>query len=127
MTFRFARHTDNLDRIAKFYVEILGFEKLGEFKDHNGYDGLFLGLRDSDWHLEFTKSDEPADHKFDEDDVLVFYPSSNEEYQQLNTRIREHKIEIPAAKNPYWNNNGTMFSDPDGYRIVISPLRIKSD
>ena len=127
MTFRFARHTNNLERIAKFYTEILGFEILGEFKDHNDYDGVFLGLHDSDWHLEFTKSNEPADHKFDEDDILVFYPSTNAEYKQLKDRIKENKIEKIASTNPYWNNNGTMVLDPDGYRIVISPLRIKRD
>lgn len=127
MTFRFARHTNNLERIVKFYTEILGFEILGEFKGHNDYDGVFLGLHDSDWHLEFTKSNERADHKFDEDDILVFYPSSNAEYQQLMDRIKERKIEKIASKNPYWNINGTMLLDPDGYRIVISPLRTKRD
>lgn len=127
MIFRVARHTNNLERIAKFYSEILGFEILGEFRDHEDYDGVFLGLNDSNWHLEFTKSKEPANHKFDEDDILVFYPSTNMEYHQLKDRITEHGIEQIASKNPYWNTNGIMFFDPDGYRIVISPLRIKRD
>lgn len=127
MTFRFARHTNNLERIVKFYTEILGFGILGEFKGHNAYDGVFLGLQNADWHLEFTESNKQADHEFDEDDLLVFYPSTNAEYQQLKNRIKAHEIERIASKNPYWNTNGLMFLDPDGYRIVISPLRIKKE
>ncbi len=30
------------------------------------------------------------------------------------------------SKNPYWNRNGIMIQDPDGYNVVISNLKIKS-
>jgi hypothetical protein len=43
MTFRFARHTNDLERIKSFYITILGFELLGSFENHNGYDGIFIG------------------------------------------------------------------------------------
>ena len=58
MQFRYARHTNNLGPLIKFYTEIIGLEKLGEFKDHDNYDGVFLGHKNSDWHLEFTVSQE---------------------------------------------------------------------
>ncbi|WP_394335993.1 hypothetical protein [Flavobacterium laiguense] len=31
-----------------------------------------------------------------------------------------------TSKNPYWNENGKMVLDPDGFRIVISPLKAKA-
>lgn len=77
MKFRYARHTSDLEKLETFYTEILDFDILGGFENHDGYDGLFLGKKDTDWHLEFTKSDELANQIFDEDDILVFYPDSN--------------------------------------------------
>ena len=41
MKFRYARHTNNLDTLIDFYQNVIGLEKLGGFKDHNGYDGVF--------------------------------------------------------------------------------------
>ncbi|MFN4152491.1 MAG: VOC family protein, partial [Candidatus Sericytochromatia bacterium] len=73
MKFRIARHTNNLEPLINFYTNYLGLELLGRFKNHSSYDGIFLGKKDLDWHLEFTMSDEKANHIFDEDDLLVFY------------------------------------------------------
>lgn len=124
MKFRYARHTNNLEEIKSFYTTVLKFEILGAFEDHNGYDGVFLGLPNENWHLEFTQNNEPVNHVFDEDDVLVFYPDSKVEFDVLIERISQINIEFIKAKNPYWNENGKMFKDPDGYRIVISHLNI---
>jgi hypothetical protein len=77
MTVRIARHTDDLEKIEAFYINILGFERLGGFQNHNNYDGIFIGKPDLDWHFEFTKSFSKANHVFDEDDVFVIYPSSD--------------------------------------------------
>ncbi|WP_245856786.1 hypothetical protein [Lutibacter flavus] len=74
--FGIARHTDNLKLIISFYKNILNFEILGSFENHEKYDGVFLGIKGMSWHLEFTKSNERADHKFDDDDILVFYPKT---------------------------------------------------
>jgi hypothetical protein len=40
-------------------------------------------------------------------------------------QINKYSIIIIEAKNPYWNENGKKVLDPDGYRIVISDLKIK--
>lgn len=125
MIFRVARHTDDLEKIKAFYVDILGLAFLGNFENHEGYDGIFIGNIDSDWHLEFTKSKEKAKHEFDDDDLLVFYPKTKSEYDILINRFVANEIPNIVAKNNYWNNNGKMYLDPDGFRIVISPLKIK--
>jgi hypothetical protein len=125
MTFRFARHTNDLEQIKFFYIDILGFELLGGFQNHNGYDGVFIGKSSDNWHLEFTKSEEIVHFDFNEDDILVFYPNSKIEFDSFINKIQSTKIKFIKAKNPYWNENGKMFLDPDGYRIIISDLKIK--
>jgi catechol 2,3-dioxygenase-like lactoylglutathione lyase family enzyme len=125
MVLRVARHTNNLEKIEDFYVNILGFERLGGFQNHATYDGVFIGKLDLDWHFEFTQSEAKADHTFDEDDVTVLYPKTILEYNNLVKSILENNISIITSKNPYWNENGKMFLDPDGFRIVISDLKAK--
>ena len=125
MTFRFARHTNDLEQIKSFYIDILGFELLGKFENHNNYDGVFIGKVNENWHLEFTKSDEVVHCNFNEDDILVFYPHDKIEFESVIYKIQSKNIEFIEAKNPYWNKNGKMILDPDGYRIIISDLKTK--
>jgi extradiol dioxygenase family protein len=125
MKFRFARHTNDLDKLKLFYTNILGFEVLGSFENHNNYDGIFLGKQNLDWHLEFTQTDEIVAFNFNEDDILVFYPETIVEYDVLIENISKNNINIITSKNPFWNTNGKMILDTDGYRIVISNLKAK--
>lgn len=125
MTFRFARHTNNLEQLKSFYIDILGLELLGGFENHNGYDGVFIGKPNENWHLEFTKSDEIVTFNFGEEDILVFYPNTKLEFELIHDNLIANKIEFIQAKNNYWNENGKMILDPDGYRVVISHLKIE--
>ena len=52
---RIARPTDRLQEIAALYCRGLGFEKLGEFVDHQGFDGIMIGHPQHAYHLEFTQ------------------------------------------------------------------------
>ena len=124
MTFRFARHTNNLEKLKSFYTEVLGLEILGGFQNHNNYDGVFIGKSNENWHLEFTQNQEKANHTFDDDDILVFYPKTKSEFELILQNIQNKNIKFIEAKNTYWNENGKLFLDPDGYRIVISNLKI---
>ncbi|MDB4285702.1 hypothetical protein N9933_00205 [bacterium] len=120
MKFRIARHTVDLQAIIQFYTKLVGLEVLGSFKAHNNYDGVFLGLKKENWHLEFTVSNEPPNHLPDDDDLLVFYPDSIEEYEKVVSRFFQNQIEPVEPKNPYWKNNGVTFPDPNDFRIVIA-------
>ena len=124
MTFRYARHTNNLEQLKSFYIDVLGLELLGGFENHDGYNGVFIGKQEENWHLEFTQSDEIANHTFDDDDLLIFYPSSKLEFEWLQEKLKNHSIQFVKSKNPYWNENGIQFLDPDGFGIVISHLNI---
>lgn len=123
MTLRVARHTDNLEKIETFYINILGFERLGGFQKHNNYDGVFIGKSGLDWHFEFTQSQSKASYTFDEDDVTVLYPKTISEYDTLIKRLIDNDIFFITSKNPFWNENGKMFLDPDGFRIVVSNFK----
>lgn len=124
MIFRNARHTSNLELIIEFYTTILDLKVLGNFENHNGYDGVFLGKENLNWHLEFTSTNEEVISKFDEDDILVFYPTDKMSYEQMLKNIKENNIKILSPKNPYWIENGILIQDPDTYKIIISPLKI---
>lgn len=124
MTFRIARHTTHLKPITDFYTQILGLTILGNFENHDNYNGVFLGKEGLDWHIEFTASTEKAQSKSDEDDILIFYPNTQQEYDEIIFNIKQHNIAIHTAKNPYWNKNGVLIKDPDGYNVVISNIRI---
>ncbi len=124
MKFRTARHTTDLQPITGFYCGILDLEILGEFHDHDSYDGVFIGNHGADWHLEFTVSKDQPKHTPDEDDLLVFYAESDAEYEHLLEKFRLNQIEEVQPKNPYWQIHGKTFTDPDGYRIVISKITL---
>jgi catechol 2,3-dioxygenase-like lactoylglutathione lyase family enzyme len=123
MKLRIARHTTDLNRIIDFYGRIVGLKVLGEFKNHHGYSGVFMGIPGENWHIEFTVSDQPPEHKSDEDDLLVFYAGSLEEFAELKKKFLKNNVRAARPRNPYWEKNGITFLDPDGYRVVISFIR----
>lgn len=122
MKFRYARHTTGLDTLTKFYTNIVGLQKLGGFEQHSNYDGVFLGLENLDWHLEFTVSPDKPKSTFDEDDALVFYVASKEELENKRTFLHNKGITLLKPKNPYWEANGIMIEDPDGFNIIFSVI-----
>ena len=129
MHFRYARHTNSLAPLIKFYTEVIGLAELGEFKDHNGYDGIFLGQKSADWHLEFTVSKEADNHHFDEDDMIVFYFNTDAEIKSVLQNAERNGTHPVAAKNPYWQVNGHTINDPDGCKVVLAlkPAELRSD
>lgn len=121
MRFRYARHTVRMSELITFYTQILNCKILGNFKDHAGYDGTFLGYENENWHMEFTQNGDIPESHFDEDDLLVFYPQSREQHQIILDNIKKYNIPTYPAKNPYWNDHSILIKDPDGYGIIISP------
>lgn len=123
MKFRYARHTDNLKPLIKFYTEIIGLKILGEFKNHSNYSGVFLGHENVDWHIEFTESNEKAKHHADPDDLLVFYVKSESELSHIKAKAIKSEIAMVKPKNPYWQNLGIQINDPDNFGVIISLLK----
>ena len=119
MKFRLARHTTNLKEIIHFYHKILGLDILGSFEKHDNYDGVFLGVKNENWHLEFTVSNEKPVHNPDDDDLIVFYPDSKSHFNKIVSALKAEKINSIESKNPYWKSNGITVLDPDNFRVVI--------
>ena len=117
MKFRLALHAEDLNAIRDFYIHVIGLSELGGFQNHGTYSGVFLGKKEENWHLEFTTSTDLPNRKLDEDDALVFYPKTAEEFNKIKQNISVDKR--INAKNDYWNRNGISTFDPERNFIVI--------
>lgn len=117
---RVARPTDDLAADIKFYRDGLGFEVLYEFKDHDRFDGVMLGRKGAGYHLVFTRK---AGHKArrapTEDNLLVFYLPDDSDWRAAVVRLEKAGRRPVKAFNPYWDQKGNTFEDPDGYRVVL--------
>jgi catechol 2,3-dioxygenase-like lactoylglutathione lyase family enzyme len=121
---RVARPSDHLEAVVKFYRDGLGFDLLFEFKDHDGFDGVMLGVRGAAYHLEFTRhAGHPAGKAPTQDNLLVFYLPDRAEWQGAVARLEACGYHPVTAFNPYWDRLGKTFEDPDGYRVVLQNFK----
>ena len=117
---RIARATDNMNEVVEFYCNGLGFEVVGRFENHDGFDGVMLGHRSAAYHLEFTsKKGHTAGRAPTKDNLLVFYVPDSEDWRAVTGHIEDQGYPPVESFNPYWDGNGKTYEDPDGYRIVI--------
>ena len=119
-TIRFARPTDNLERLALMYTEGLDFVELSKFDDHDGFSGVIIGHPDQDYHLEFTQQkNHLAGSAPTKDNLLVFYIADRTEWEQQCRKMIEAGFVKVDSYNPYWDKQGNTFEDIDGYRVVL--------
>lgn len=119
-TLRVARPTDDLEALLPFYRNGLGFDVLYRFQDHDGFDGVMLGRPGAPYHLEFTRArSHVAGRAPTQDHLLIFYLPAIEEWQAAVDRMEAAGFSAVSAFNPYWDQHGRTFEDPDGYRVVI--------
>jgi catechol 2,3-dioxygenase-like lactoylglutathione lyase family enzyme len=115
---RVARHTERLERVVAFYRDGVGLTEVGGFRDHGGYDGVFLAVPGTEAHLEFTAG---GGHRAPEphpESLLVLYLGDPEAVREAAARLGGDPV-TPA--NPYWEEHGLTFEDPDGFRVVLVP------
>jgi catechol 2,3-dioxygenase-like lactoylglutathione lyase family enzyme len=117
---RIARPTARLDEVVRFYRDGLGLEIIGSFEDHAGYSGVMLGLPGHEYHLEFTSHTmgSPCQSPT-KDNLLVFYIPDTEAIARLTLRLGGMGYSAAQPENPYWEQQGTTFEDPDGWRVVL--------
>lgn len=117
---RVARPTDSLEPIAAMYREGLGLQVLGEFRDHDGFDGIILGRPEASYQIEFTHH---RGHRVGgaptQDNLLVFYHPDRAVWTEACARMAAADFRQVPSYNPYWDVAGCTFEDPDGYRVVL--------
>jgi catechol 2,3-dioxygenase-like lactoylglutathione lyase family enzyme len=116
---RFARPTDRLEDVLRFYEDGLGLRRIDSFDDHAGYSGVMLGLPGEEVHLELTTHEEgspgPAPTR---DNLLVLYLTDRDAITAIESRMRGLGHGPVEPENPYWSDDLT-FEDPDGWRVVL--------
>ncbi len=117
---RVARLTDNLAEVIRFYRDGLGLEVVGSFEDHEGFDGVMLGLPGLAYHLEFTRErGRAAGGAPTAENLLVFYLPDPEDWRRAVRRMESQGYRPVKSHNPYWDVRGKTYEDPDGYRVVF--------
>lgn len=119
-TLRVARPTDNLEAIAKMYCQGLGFQRLSQFQNHQGFDGIIIGHPKESYHIEFTSQ---RGHQVGKaptrDHLLVFYIPDQTEWEKACQSMISAEFQDVSSYNPFWDISGRTFEDLDGYRIVL--------
>jgi catechol 2,3-dioxygenase-like lactoylglutathione lyase family enzyme len=117
---RIARPSDDLEALLHFYRDGLGLTLLDHFEDHAGFDGIMLGGQGAPYHLEFTrKHGHSAGRAPTADNLLVFYHPDRADWQAAVQKMRAAGFAPVPSFNPYWDQDGATFEDPDGYRVVL--------
>jgi catechol 2,3-dioxygenase-like lactoylglutathione lyase family enzyme len=117
---RVARPTDDIEGLIPFYRDGLGLDVVWQFKAHDGFDGVMLGIAGAPYHFEFTKvQGHRAGRAPTQDHLAIFYLPDVVKWQAAVDRMLAAGFPAVPSFNPYWDQHGRTFEDPDGYRIVI--------
>lgn len=118
--FRIARPVSDLARSEAMYQAGLGLVRIGHFDDHDGFDGVMLGLPGKGYHIEFTYCRaHPVAPAPTPEDLLVFYLPNRDEWESRCQAMLNAGFKRVSSLNPYWERDGRTFEDHDGYRVVI--------
>ncbi|HRI18683.1 MAG TPA: VOC family protein [Burkholderiaceae bacterium] len=117
---RIARPVTDLARAQAMYMRGLGLTLLARFENHEGFDGVILGVPGADYHLEFTQCrHHPIAPRTTVEDLLVLYLPDAAEWRAACARMQDAGFAEVAAFNPWWDRGGRSFEDADGYRTVL--------
>ncbi|MCZ7414125.1 MULTISPECIES: VOC family protein [unclassified Streptomyces] len=123
---RFARPTAAYEAVVAFYRDDLGLPVLAAWRGdagHAGYDGAVFGLPGTPVHMEITQhGDPPRVPEPHPENQLVLYLRGPEAVAAASGRLEARGHRPVAAANPYWPRRGAvLFTDPDGWRVVLAP------
>ncbi len=115
---RVVRPSHDLEQGRAFYSGVVGLPEDGGFTGHAGYDGAFFRLPDGG-QLELTIGGE-APGPTTSEDLLVLYVADAVALAATVARLNEHGVQRVTLPNPYWEEHGATFLDPDGYRLAVA-------
>jgi hypothetical protein len=102
------------------YCRGLGLRVVGSFENHEGFDGVMLGMASSSYHFEFThcRTRAVTPSPTPEDLVVLCIPAETEWKARCASMLAAGFKQV-ASFNPYWDIRGRTYEDPDGYRVVL--------
>lgn len=120
---RLARPTEKMAENRKFYVDGLGLKVFGEFTDHEGFSGLFVGLPSLGVHLEFTSNKKGSPGAApSRDNNLVLYIPDKGQIAKIAAKMAAMGYKAVEPENPYWTTAGAIdIPDPDGWNVILMP------
>lgn len=125
---RIARPVSDLARSVDMYCRGLGCIVLGSFEDHEGFDGVMVGVPGSGCHFEFTRCRaHPVRPTPTVEDLTVVFVPDGDDWQAACARMLAAGFTGVASFNPYWEARGRTFEDGDGYRVVLQNAAWSSD
>jgi hypothetical protein len=102
------------------YCAGLSLQLLSSFEDHDGFDGVMIGMPGSYYHFEFTRHRvDPVKPTPTPEDLFVIYVPDPEDWNQACGQMKAAGFAQVSSFNPYWEISGRTFEDADGYRIVV--------
>ena len=117
---RIARPVTDLARTQAMYCLGLGLRVVGSFENHEGFDGIMLGVAGAGYHFEFTHCrTHPVAPSPTAEDLAVFYFPALSEWQDACANMLAAGFKQVASLNPYWEARGRTYEDRDGYRVVL--------
>ncbi|MCA1778881.1 MAG: VOC family protein [Xanthomonadaceae bacterium] len=124
VVFRIVRPTDKFDKIVEFYRSGLGLDIISSFRDHDGYNGVMLGLPAYPYHLEIIeRQGGDANINSNKDNLLVFYFEDHSAITRIESQLNAMGYPTLPAKNPWWNDHDAVYiEDADQWGIVLYPL-----
>ena len=117
---RIAHPVRDIERAANMYCQGLKLRILASFRDHDGFDGMMVGMPSAGYHFEFTRSRRhPITPRPTAEDLLVLYYPSESEWNLACARMSAAGFDSVSSFNPYWDVRGRSYQDPDEYRVVL--------
>ncbi len=117
---RLARPVSDLARATDMYCRGLRLRVVGRFENHEGFDGVMLGIAGSGYHFEFTYCrTHPVVPAPTPEDLVVLYIPVEAEWEARCVSMLAARFKQVAWFNPYWDIRGRTYEDPDGYRVVL--------
>jgi hypothetical protein len=83
--------------LVGFYRDGIGLPQIGEFRDHEGYDGVFLALPGTGAHLELTAGGEHAGPRSHPESLLVLYLGDRDAVASVVARLISIVLEVAAT------------------------------
>jgi hypothetical protein len=98
----------------------LDLRVVGSFDDHEGLDGVMLGVHGGAVHFEFTHSRRhPVLPTPTVEDLVVLFIPPEREWKATCAAMVAAGFRQVTTFNPYWEATGRTDEGCDGFRIVL--------